>query len=394
MYLTAFVHREDLFDLTARWLCGRPDPEDGRLITEILICDSFVLGETLEALTRELLTMVYEEPVESRPIRFKGELRDLLCQNPMKINGRVAELIRHYRTNPDFFYRETPIHGTTYLDRDGRLVGISRIKRPRRIAEKANRYIANWIFRLVKAKAQKMAEERAREFGVPLENLVSSEEEMAREFSDAEAAITERFREGTIRLDKEPLTLHDVGGIKVVAEADRLAHLRERLSGHPLIKIANKGVHKGDYQAESVVLEVAWDRETVCRRYRDGRAWEKYFNRGIPEDRLRQGIEVFLRGALPTLHLELIFTTFADLVESELGRSIHEERIISQRDHKVYKGYIPLNVEFLMEYLFAVGLSPQAQIDGVPVKLWGRYLPDTISYHIHKLYQQPEYGIL
>jgi len=88
----------------------------------------------------------------------------------------------------------------------------------------------------------------------------------------------------------------------------------------------------------------------------------------------------------------LILSTLPDMVESELGNSIHEERIIAQRNNKVYKGYIPMNVEFLIEYLFAVGLSPQIPIDSLPIKLWGRYLPDTISSHIRKLYQIPEYG--
>jgi hypothetical protein len=60
----------------------------------------------------------------------------------------------------------------------------------------------------------------------------------------------------------------------------------------------------------------------------------------------------------------------------------------------MYKGYIPMNVEFLIEYLFAAGLSPQTHIEQLPVKLWGRYLPDTISYHIRRLYGQPEHDAL
>jgi hypothetical protein len=80
------------------------------------------------------------------------------------------------------------------------------------------------------------------------------------------------------------------------------------------------------------------------------------------------------------------------MVESELGKNIHEERIIAQRDNKLYKGYIPMNVEFLIEYLFALGLSPRVSLDRLPIKLWGRYLPDTISSHIRQLYNLPEYG--
>jgi hypothetical protein len=82
------------------------------------------------------------------------------------------------------------------------------------------------------------------------------------------------------------------------------------------------------------------------------------------------------------------------MVESELGNSIHEERILSQRDTRVYRGYIPTNVEFLVEYLFAVGFSPTAQVDELPIKLWGRYLPDTVISQIRHLHGVPESEIL
>jgi hypothetical protein len=101
-------------------------------------------------------------------------------------------------------------------------------------------------------------------------------------------------------------------------------------------------------------------------------------------------LEPFLEGSKPTLKMELILATFADMVESELGNSLHEERIIAQRDNKVYRGYIPMNVEFLIEYLFAVGVSPQIHIDRLPIKLWGRYLPDTVIDQIRALYKMPD----
>src|SRR5208337_4975399 len=81
------------------------------------------------------------------------------------------------------------------------------------------------------------------------------------------------------------------------------------------------------------------------------------------------------------------------MVESELGNSIHEERIIAQRDVKPYKGYIPINVEFLLEYLFAVGFSPAVKIGDVPIKLWGRYLPDTLVMYIRQLYKLPQHDL-
>jgi hypothetical protein len=104
---------------------------------------------------------------------------------------------------------------------------------------------------------------------------------------------------------------------------------------------------------------------------------------------MQKGIEPFFDGAEPTLRFELILSTFPAMIESEMGISIHEERIMAQRENKTYKGYIPMNVEFLIEYLLAVGLSPTTHIERLPIKLWGRYLPDTISYHIRQLYRLP-----
>jgi hypothetical protein len=219
--------------------------------------------------------------------------------------------------------------------------------------------------------------------------LITPREVMEREFTTAETAIAQQFRDGTIRLDREALTIHDVGGLKIVADAGRLARLEEGLAAHPEVRVVEKTISAGNYQATSVIVEVPWEVEYACRRYKESRRWENYLNRGIPESELRMGLESYLKGAQPNLNLELIFSTFPDMVESELGNSLHEERIIAQRDNKIYKGYIPMNVEFLIEYLFAVGMSPKVSIDRLPIKLWGRYLPDTVIDQIRGLYRIP-----
>lgn len=393
MYLTSFIHREDLLRIAERWFCGRPAPGDALHLTELFICDGFVIGETLEVIARRLFGIIHDEPFQKKRIRFKGELRDVLCQCPRELTPRIDQLFALYRRNPDFYYLEAPINGVMCLGRENQLLGLYRIKRPRRIAEKANRKIANWIFGIVQNRARRMAEERAREYGIPLYSLLTPQEEMVKEFMKAEEAIARNFSEGTIEFDKADLTIHDVGGIKVVAEAEKLSFLEKQLAADPSIRIIEREAFRGEYQATSHILEVSWDPEHICRRYKDHRSWEKYLNRGISEDRLMKGLEQFLVGADPKIHVELILATFPDMVESELGNSIHEERIIAQRDNKMYKGYIPTNVEFLLEYLFAVGFSPQVQTEELPIKLWGRYLPDTLISQIRRLYHLPEYDL-
>jgi hypothetical protein len=394
MYISSFVHREELFQLTQRWLSDRLLPSDGLRITQILICDGFILGETLDSLTRLLLPVFSSGPHRARRLHFKGELRDIIRDSVVTPTPRMMELLEHYRNNREFFYTEVPIDATAYLDSTDRIAAVYRVKRPRRIAEKANRYIANHIFRMVQERAEEMAEERAQQIGITLEQLLTSPEEMEREFGIAEQMITVAFKEGTASFDRSAVTIHDVGGIKCIADEESLKRAEGLLSEQTGFTLFDRTEHTGNYRARSFTVDLPWDREQVCRRFTDTRAWEKYVNRGIQEIELRKGLEHLLRGAEERICIEVTFTTFGDLVESELGRSIHEERIASQRGQTLYTGYVPMNVEFLMEYLFALAVSPRIRIERLPVKLWGRYLPDTISYHIRQLYYLPEHDAL
>lgn len=394
MYITSFVHREELFQMVQRWFCDRLDPTDGLRVTQILICDGFILGETLDAFTRSMLNTFATESYRAQRLHFKGELREIICQSISEPNGRTADLIESYRKNPEYFFTEAPVDGTAYLDSLDRALAIYRIKRPRRIAEKANRYIANHIFRMVQNRARQMAEERAQQMGVSLENLLTAEEEMEREFTLAEEMIAGAFRQGEARFEKPSVTINDVGGIKYITDEKSMDLIEQFLLKNQEFTVFERSEHTGNYRAKSYVVDIPWDKEWVCKRFIETRAWEKYINRGIPETELRKGLDHLMDGTEPRICIEITLTTFDDFVESELGRGIHEERIITQRGQTVYVGHIPMNVEFLVEYLFAVAVSPRIHIDRLPVKIWGRYLPDTISYHIRQLYYLPEHDAL
>ncbi|TSA48600.1 MAG: hypothetical protein D4R56_00195 [Deltaproteobacteria bacterium] len=393
MYLTSFIHRNALFNIAERWFCNCPEPGDVRSLTEILICDGFVLNETLAALINRLLDMTCRRPFCQKSIRSKGELRDIICSDDTNAEPRVEELLRQYRENPDYYYREAPINGVVCLDKHNHLLGSFRLKRPKRIAEKANRKIANWIFEKVIGRAQEMARDRAQLSGVPLDRFVTSAEEMLKEFLEAEEFIAGSFRDGSIRFDKAASTIHDVGAIKIVAERDELQQIEKALMQTQDIRIIERADTSGKYKATKLILEIEWDAAYVCQRYLESRAWERYLDRGIPEEDLKRGLDRFLVDAEPKINIEVILSTFPDMVESEFGNSIHEERIIAQRDNKSYRGYIPMNVEFLVESLFVVGFSPRIDIDQVPIKLWGRYLPETLSSYVRQLHNLPEHDL-
>lgn len=394
MYLASFAHRDELFDIVERCLCDRLEENDFLKLTQILICDGFVLGESLKSAGKLLIEMTHGASFIENRIYTKGELRDVMCACSNSANARVEELTQWYKSDPDFFYRETPINGTICFDAENRLLGIYRIKRPRRIAEKANRYIANWILGRVLELAAGMAAQRASFHGIQLEQLITPKDQMEQEFISAEKTVAHAFKDGAIRLDKAAMTIRDVGGIKIVGGPECLERLESRLSDLPNFRIVEKEYFDGDYRAVSLILEFQWDSEQVCRRYMESERWATYLNRGIPENELNKGLEPFMEGAARTIFIEVVLATFPDVVESEFGKSIHEERIIRQRQNNTYKGYIPINVEFLMEYLFAVGFSPQIRIKRLPIKLWGRYLPDTLISEIRELYHIPEFDII
>lgn len=393
MNLTSFIHRRELLDIAERWFLGRPEAGDALKLTKILICDGYVVGETLRSLTEQILSDFHSGPFRMVRIKSKGELRDAICCCTRDISARVKDLSDLYRSNPDYFYYETPINGVLCTDDDSQLIATYRIKRPKRIAEKANRRIANWILKTVQEKARNLALSRATSSGIPLDRLLTPEPEMLREFVEAEESIASSFREGSIRFDHSAITINDVGGIKILGDQEKLTEIADSLRSNPSFGILEHEDFHGDYEASNIILDIPWDAEDVCRKFRDSRSWGKYLNRGIPESELKKGLEPLLENAAPRINVELIFCTFEAMVESELGSSIHEERIIAQRDNKPYKGYIPMNVEFLLEYLFAVGFSPEINIEPLPIKLWGRYLPDTLVMYIRRLYRLPEYDL-
>lgn len=121
MYHTSFIHRNALFNIAERWFCNCPEPVDCRSLTEILICDGFVINETLAVLTRRLLEITHQRPFHQKAIRSKGELRDIICSNIQNAQPRMAELLSRYKENPDYYFRETPINALAYLDEQNHL---------------------------------------------------------------------------------------------------------------------------------------------------------------------------------------------------------------------------------------------------------------------------------
>ncbi|MBZ5499926.1 MAG: hypothetical protein LAP85_26305 [Acidobacteriia bacterium] len=89
---------------------------------------------------------------------------------------------------------------------------------------------------------------------------------------------------------------------------------------------------------------------------------------------------------------EMIVASFQEFLESEIGRSMHENWIQAQRAQQEYNGRLTTNVRFLMEYILSLCRSPwRTDLEDVPIKLWVKYMPDSIARVVRKLYIPEEY---
>ena len=86
------------------------------------------------------------------------------------------------------------------------------------------------------------------------------------------------------------------------------------------------------------------------------------------------------------VRFEILTVDYEQLLESEIGRSMHEEHIRSQRENAAYGGRLAQNVEALMIYLFASAQSSNAELPEMPIKLRGTYLPDYLASLLRDLY--------
>lgn len=382
MYISAFLHRRELFEITTRWLSDQLHSEDGLQITRILTYDSFIAWHTLvdfvETLTRRLAPV----RVCRLPLHRKRDLKDFITTEP-PATARIAGLIASYRRLPEFFYVGSPMVGYLFHEPAGRPLAICRFKRVRRIAEKASRYAALHMYERVRRQTEALVQNAGGILspdGSPPPDLLAK----------AERRINLHIRRSGLDLPVAPMTIRDVVGAKIVDRGFGTTGLEAAIATLPQADILEKETHRGDYNATHYTVRLCIDparlvaafdaspHQATCRRH------------GLPGNLGTPDFEAFVGDGAKNLSLDLILTTPAELIESEIGRSMHETRILRQRQKNTVFGDIPMNIEFIIEYLLAVGLSPVVTIEEIPIKIWGRYLPDTLSACIQRLNGVPE----
>jgi hypothetical protein len=387
MYLSGFLHRTDFFKITNRWLSDRLEPEDPLEITRIISYDSFAAWETLLLFINELLKSLTNLPFKKMSISHKKVLKDFLCNNSHPKSDRIKSLISKYMQVPEFYYVGSPITGYIYHDRLNHLLSICRFKRTRRIAEKAGRYASIHVYNEIKALAKVISKKRTK--GENHNELL-----LHNDYIEAEKQIISQIRKTGIKFPIDSMTINDILGAKIIDNGYGENKLESTLTSLPGISIIEKKEHSGSYNAVHYIIELKVNFDYITDKFKKNNKYQNSIKSRLPNIRLYEDFARFIITGADTIHVDLIFTTFEELVESEIGRSMHESRIFMQRQGQKLYGNISLNIEYIIEYLLAVGLSPTVDMDEIPIKIWGRYLPDTLSYRIRKLYQMSGYSLI
>jgi hypothetical protein len=379
MYLTGLTHRDELFDLTVRWLNDDLHQDDGRIITGIFLYEGFISGSFVIHRMVHFLRTIFNTNLELERLRQKHLLRERLIQYLAQPTARTAELVRMFRENPEFFFPRLPIDAVLVVAGGKRLVSIGRIKRLSRVAEKASFRLMDALFQDIKAEAQRIAEKRAALAGLPLTSLISSPDTMQQDFIDAEMAVAACFRNKAMKFERDAFAIDDMLGFKIIGEPEELDAISDRLKEEPGFKIVEIQEHVGNYNAVNLSVDLQLPEPGELMNLFQGLDWSIAARHGLDPDEARRSFPAYLERGSRTVRMEIILTTYPELMESEFGRSLHELRILQLRERTPYCGLIAQNAGYLVEYLLTLAMAPVVDVTELPIKLYGRYLPETIG---------------
>jgi hypothetical protein len=383
MYLAGLTHRDRLFDIACRWLADRVQPDDGRELTQIFAFERAITAPAVRSLVADLARTLRPWPLRLLRVTTKDAVREAIVAAVTNPTPRVQELLTRYRELPEEFFPRTPVNMSLIFREDGTLVGMVRRKRIRRIADKVSRQVANQLAGEIDEVARSLATERARREGVALEWLRSSHEQMMEEFAAAERVVADRIRAMHVTLDAERQRVDDVIGIRVMVTLDQLDRLEQALDDREDTWACQRRIHDGSYVGTHYLVDLELppvDDIVAAMRNVD---WSFADGRGVSLFDLESDFYEYVSSGSRTFRVELILNTLEDLVESEFGRSIHEVRILEQR--AAYTGRIAQNASWIIEYMLQLAISPTVLVPDLPIKIWGRYVRDTVAQALARL---------
>ncbi len=384
MYLSGLTHRDRLFDVATRWLADRLEPTDGRVVTEIFAFERAITAPTVRRFVADLCRTCHRGDLYMERITSKDEVRAAIVAAASHPSTRVAELIDWYRQLPEEFFPRTPVRMSLVTLRNGRLTAIVRRKRIRRIADKVSRRVAEQLTGEIVAVARALASSRPQPIG-GADRDIAPPSTPAAVGGAAERLVADRIRSGRITLDPEKNRVDDVIGVKITGTPTELEAIEAALDTLEYTFASQREVHAGRYEGIHYLVDLELPTNEAILANMAGIDWSFAAGRGLRMESLDESFRAYIESCRRTFRVELILTTFDDLVESEFGVSIHEQRILEQRDLADDFGRIARNASSIIEYMFRLATSPTINIENIPIKIWGRYIRDTLNYAISEL---------
>jgi len=382
MYLSGLTHRDRLFDVAARWLADRLEPGDGRIVTEIFAFERAITAPVVRRFVADLCRTSHRGDLYLERVTSKDQVREAIVAAAAHPTTRVAELIDWYRQLPEEFFPRTPVRMSLVTLRNGKLAAIVRRKRIRRIADKVSRRIADQLSGEIDAVARALAASRPRYRDAAVPDGISPSGIPAAVGGAAERLVADRIRSGRISLAPEKNRVDDVIGVKVIGTPVELETIEASLDNLEYTWAFHREVHAGTYEGVHYLVDLELPpNEEILANMADI-DWSFAGGRGLEIEDLGERFRSYVESCRRTFRVELILTTFEDLVESEFGASIHEQRILDQRDLASDFGRIAVNASSIIEYMLRLATSPTVDIDLLPIKIWGRYIRDTLNHAI------------
>jgi hypothetical protein len=339
----------------------------------------------VRALVADLARAVRPGSLVLERVSTKDAVREAIIAAVTSPSRRARQLLERYRRAPEEFFPRTPVHMSLITRDDGSLAAMVRRKRIRRIADKVSRLMADQLAGEIAVTATRLAARRARDAGLPLDEMVSTDSQMTGDFTEAERQVADRIRSMELTLDPERQQVDDVIGVKVIATPAEIERLEVALDEREHTWAFHRKIHEGPYVGTHYRVEIELPPvQDIVDRLR-GVDWSFAAGRGVSVFDLENEFYEYVIAGSRTFSLELILTTMDDLVESEFGRSLHEVRILEQRDRAGYSGRIAQNASWIIEYMLSHAISPTAVVDEIPIKIWGRYLRDTFWHAVASL---------
>jgi len=392
--LGSFLYRESLAELVGKALEDRFDADDARLWKRLVSLNAWAVRAWSDRFAEELFRSLHGQVPPSFSASTKAQLKDLVVANPPFRNPRIDELLEAYHRFPEDFYRETPYDGRVFTMGDPpHYVGSRRIKRVRRIAEKTSRRLIDYLFDQIRQRADELAAERARRLGIPKERLVTPSDEMAREFGHAERRVLKSIRDRLFVAAMPLFHIDDIVGVRVLMENGFQERFDRWLEAHPDLTIVDEKHFTGNFRGKNMVVAFRLPLEALRESPIPAEVADRWVIRGVIGRREEaDGLwRDFLHRSEGHVRLELLQVDYEGLLESEIGRSMHEAHILEQRENAAYKGRLATNLEALMDWLLAYALSPARTFEGIPIVLRGTYLPDYFD-RLHRRLYQPASG--